>query len=86
MLVLDEPTAALDAIAQRQVIDGYRAVMKGRTTLLITHRRELAMAADRVIVLEGSRVVDQGHPRELADRPGVFARLFEIERPAGMDA
>ena len=86
VLVLDEPTAALDAIAQRQVIDGYRAVMKGRTTLLITHRRELAMAADRVIVLEGSRVVDQGHPRELADRPGVFARLFEIERPAGMDA
>ena len=86
VLVLDEPTAALDAIAQRQVIDGYRAVMKGRTTLLITHRRELAMAADRVIVLEGSRVVDEGHPRELADRPGVFARLFEIERPAGVDA
>ena len=86
VLVLDEPTAALDAIAQRQVIDGYRAVMKGRTTLLITHRRELAMAADRVIVLEGSRVVDEGHPRELAERPGVFARLFEIERPAGVDA
>ncbi|MSO34827.1 MAG: ABC transporter ATP-binding protein [Acidobacteria bacterium] len=86
VLVLDEPTAALDAIAQRQVIDGYQAVMKGRTTLLITHRRELAMAADRVIVLEGSRIVDQGHPRELADRPGVFARLFEIERPAGVDA
>ena len=86
VLVLDEPTAALDAIAQRQVIDGYQAVMKGRTTLLITHRRELAMAADRVIVLEGSRVVDEGHPRELADRPGVFARLFEIERTAGVDA
>jgi ATP-binding cassette subfamily B protein len=86
VLVLDEPTAALDAVAQRQVIDGYQAVMKGRTTLLITHRRELAMAADRVVVLEGSRVVDAGAPRELADRPGVFARLFEIERPAGVDA
>lgn len=86
VLVLDEPTAALDAVAQRQVIDGYQAVMKGRTTLLITHRRELAMAADRVIVLEGSRVVDEGRPHELAARPGVFARLFEIERPAGIDA
>jgi ATP-binding cassette subfamily B protein len=86
VLVLDEPTAALDAIAQRQVIDGYQAVMKGRTTLLITHRRELAMAADRVIVLEGSRVVDQGRPDELAARPGVFARLFEIDQAAGIDA
>lgn len=86
VLVLDEPTAALDAIAQRQVIDGYQAVMKGRTTLLITHRRELAMAADRVIVLEGSRIVDQGRPLELAARPGVFARLFEIDHPAGIEA
>jgi ATP-binding cassette subfamily B protein len=86
VLVLDEPTAALDAVAQRQVIDGYQAVMKGRTTLLITHRRELAMAADRVIVLEGSRVVDAGRPQELADRQGVFAQLFEIEQPAGLDA
>lgn len=86
VLVLDEPTAALDAIAQRQVIDGYQAVMKGRTTLLITHRRELAMAADRVIVLEGARVVDQGRPHELANRPGAFARLFEIAPPAGVDA
>jgi ATP-binding cassette subfamily B protein len=86
VLVLDEPTAALDAVAQRQVIDGYQAVMKGRTTLLITHRRELAMAADRVIVLEGSRVVDAGRPQELADRQGVFAQLFEIAQPAGLDA
>ena len=86
VLVLDEPTAALDAVSQRQVIDGYQAVMKGRTTLLITHRRELAMAADRVIVLEGSRVVDTGRPRELADRPGVFARLFEIDQPPGLQA
>lgn len=86
VLVLDEPTAALDAIAQRQVIDGYQAVMKGRTTLLITHRRELAMAADRVVVLDGARVVDEGRPHELAARPGVFTRLFEIERPAGIDA
>jgi len=86
VLVLDEPTAALDAIAQRQVIDGYQAVMKGRTTLLITHRRELALAADRVVVLEGARVVDAGRPQELAARPGVFARLFEIDHPAGIDA
>jgi ATP-binding cassette subfamily B protein len=80
VLVMDEPTAALDAIAQRQVIDGSREVMRGRTILLITHRREVAMAADHVVVLDGARVVDSGNPRELAERSAAFARLFEIER------
>jgi ATP-binding cassette, subfamily B, bacterial len=83
VLVMDEPTAALDAIAQRQVIDGSRDVMRGRTILLITHRREVAMAADHVVVLEGARVVDAGTPA-LADRSAPFARLFEIDRPAGV--
>jgi ATP-binding cassette subfamily B protein len=80
VLVLDEPTAALDAVSQRQVIEGYQAVMRGRTTILITHRREVAMAADHVVVLEGARVVDAGAPLELAARSVAFARLFEIER------
>ena len=86
VLVLDEPTAALDAVAQRQVIDGYQAVMRGRTTILITHRRELAMAADYVVVLDGARVVDEGRPRDLAARPGAFATLFEIDRASGVEA
>ena len=79
VLVMDEPTAALDAISQRQIIEGSRAVMRGRTTILITHRREVAMAADHVVVLDGARVVDQGDPRVLAERSAAFARLFEIE-------
>ena len=82
VLVLDEPTAALDSVAQRQVIEGYQAVMRGRTTILITHRREVAMAADHVVVLEGARVVDAGTPRELAERSEAFARLFEIDLSA----
>ncbi|HYE86930.1 MAG TPA: ABC transporter ATP-binding protein, partial [Vicinamibacterales bacterium] len=87
VLVMDEPTAALDAMAQRQVIDGSRTAMRGRTTLLITHRREVAMAADHVVVLDGARVVDAGPPRQLADRSAAFARLFEIEKsPAALDA
>ncbi len=79
VLVMDEPTAALDAIAQRQVIDGSRSVMRGRTTILITHRREVAMAADHVVVLDGARVVDSGRPSILAERSAAFARLFEID-------
>ena len=79
---MDEPTAARDASAQRHIIDGSRA--RGRTTLLITHRREVAMAADHVVVLDGARVVDAGSPGALADRSAAFARLFEIDRPAGV--
>jgi ATP-binding cassette, subfamily B, bacterial len=84
VLVMDEPTAALDAIAQRQVIEGSREVMRGRTTLLITHRREVAMAADHVVVLDGARVVDAGRPQDLAARSAAFVQLFEIDRGAGV--
>jgi ATP-binding cassette subfamily B protein len=76
VLVLDEPTAALDPDSERLVIDGYRRVMRDRTTLLITHRRDVARQADQVIVLDGARVVEQGTPLELMARGGTFARLF----------
>jgi ATP-binding cassette subfamily B protein len=76
VLVLDEPTAALDPISERAVVEGYRAVMRGRTTLIISHRRDVAMSADQVIVLDGARVVQSGRPQDLIDQPGMFARLF----------
>lgn len=56
VLVLDEPTAALDADTERQVIEGYQRIMRGRTTIVITHRRELAASATRVLTLEGARM------------------------------
>ncbi len=80
MLVLDEPTAALDPVTERQVIEGYESVMRGRTTILISHRRDLALRADAVVVLDGARVAETGTPSELAGREGVFARLFNLQR------
>ncbi len=79
VLVLDEPTAALDPISERQVVEGYRTMMRGRTTLIISHRREVAMSADRVIVLEDARIVESGGPRDLLIRDGAFARLFATD-------
>ena len=58
VLVLDEPTAALDAVTERRVVEGYEAVMRGRTTIVITHRLEVAARADRTIVLGGERVAE----------------------------
>jgi ABC-type multidrug transport system fused ATPase/permease subunit len=76
VLVLDEPTASLDPVSERHVIAGYEAVMRGRTTILITHRLELASQADRVLVLDGAAVAESGTPEELQARQGSFARLF----------
>ena len=81
VLVLDEPTAALDPVSERHVTEGYEMVMRGRTTILISHRRDLAERADRVVVLEGASVVETGTPRELAARGGAFARLFALDYP-----
>jgi ATP-binding cassette, subfamily B, bacterial len=76
VLVLDEPTAALDPVAERHALAGYEQVMRGRTTLLITHRMALAAAADRVLVLGGTGIIEQGRPKELQALGGAYARLF----------
>jgi ATP-binding cassette, subfamily B, bacterial len=76
VLVLDEPSAALDPVAERHVLDGYERIMRGRTTLIITHRLALASAADRVLVLGGNGIVEEGAPIELRARGGAFAQLF----------
>lgn len=86
VLVLDEPTAALDPISERQVIEGYHAAMRGRTTILISHRRELAMRADRVVVIDGAKVVEAGSPAELLSRGGAFMRLFGAPPIAASEA
>ena len=57
ILILDEPSAALDPASERQVAEGYEAVMRGRTTIVITHRAELARRADRVLELDGTRLL-----------------------------
>jgi len=79
VLVLDEATASLDPVAERRVVDGYEALMRQRTTLLITHRFGLARRADRVVALDGARVAEIGPPADLLARGGVFARLFESQ-------
>jgi ABC-type multidrug transport system fused ATPase/permease subunit len=76
ILVLDEATAALDPATQAEVIRGYEAAMRNRTTILISHRLELVERADRVVVIEGSRVVQEGTPQELREVRGAFLELF----------
>lgn len=76
VLVFDEATGALDPASEAQVLEGYAALMRGQTTVLITHRPELARRAERVVVLRDGRVAQDGRPAELDSRPGAFRALF----------
>ena len=76
VLVLDEPTSSLDPASERALMEGYQVAMRGRTTILVSHRLALARRADRVVVLARGRIVEEGTAAELLGRGGTFARLF----------
>ena len=76
VLILDEATAALDPVSQDRVVAGYEAGTQGRTTLVITHRAELARRADRVVLIDGARVVETGTPDALLSETSRFRELF----------
>jgi ABC-type multidrug transport system fused ATPase/permease subunit len=78
VLILDEPTASLDAETERRVLDNLAAWGRDRVILLITHRLSTIRRADQIVVLEAGRVVEAGsHAELLARGPGVYRRLLE---------
>lgn len=80
ILVLDEPTASLDAESEVRLLAQLSAWGRGRLIFLITHRLRTAQRADRIVVLEAGRVVEAGRPAALASRPGgAFRRMLEHE-------
>jgi ATP-binding cassette subfamily B protein len=81
VLLLDEPTSGLDAASEQAVIDALDRAAEGRTVLSVSHRLRLAARADRVVVLDGGRVVEQGPPRELLAAGGAYARLWSLQHP-----
>jgi len=76
VLVLDEATGALDPSSEAAVLEGYRRVMRGRTTVIITHRLDLARQSERVIVLKDGQVVEDGPPGVLEAEGQAFRDLF----------
>ncbi|AKU92038.1 ABC transporter ATP-binding protein [Vulgatibacter incomptus] len=79
ILILDEPTAALDARAEAAVFERFRALAEGRTTIVISHRFPTVRAADRIVVIEDGRIVEQGSHDELVAADTRYARLFELQ-------
>jgi ATP-binding cassette subfamily B protein len=79
ILILDEPTAALDAEAEHAVFERFRALAHGRTTILISHRFPTVRMADRILVLEHGRVIEEGSHAELIRAGARYAHLFHLQ-------
>jgi ATP-binding cassette, subfamily B, bacterial len=79
LLILDEPTAALDARAEYEVFVRFSELMAGRMAVVISHRFSTVRMADRIIVLEDGRVVEQGTHDALVARGGLYAELFAMQ-------
>ncbi|NNK91888.1 MAG: ABC transporter ATP-binding protein [Acidimicrobiia bacterium] len=79
ILILDEATSHLDAQNEALIQEALERVMEGRTSLVIAHRLSTILAADRILVVEGGRLVDTGTHQELVARGGLYADLYETQ-------
>ncbi|CAN5713175.1 ABC transporter ATP-binding protein [soil metagenome] len=82
LVILDEPTAALDARAEHELFEKIRSLLEGRTVLLISHRFSSVRTADRIYVLHEGRVVEDGTPHDLLAAHGRYAEMFNLQAAA----
>lgn len=82
MLVLDEATSSIDTVTEIKIQEGLQALMRGRTSFVIAHRLGTIRAADRILVLEGGRLLQQGSHEELLRQGGLYSQLVRGSKDA----
>ena len=79
VLILDEPTAALDAIAEYELFEKFRALTAGKMTFFVSHRFSTVQLADRIVVLQDSHIIEVGSHQELMMSDGLYAQMFRLQ-------
>jgi len=80
LVILDEPTSSLDAFTEAKLIENFKAISEGRTSIIVSHRMSTIHLADRVIVLGNGGVEEEGRPEELLKQRGVFYSMVQSLR------
>ena len=79
ILILDEATSSLDSISESCIQDAVEPLLKDRTSLIIAHRLSTILSADRILVIQDGRIVEQGTHHELLERSSVYTELYETQ-------
>lgn len=79
VLILDEPTASLDALAENEIYEKYAKFAEGKTSFFVSHRLSSTRFCDRIILIDGGEVAEQGSHEELLAQGGLYAKMFELQ-------
>ena len=86
ILILDEPTAALDAIAEQEIYSQFDSLRRDKTTVFVSHRLSSATTADKILVLENGQIIESGTHRELMQKGGRYCELFSTQAQRYIDS
>jgi ATP-binding cassette subfamily B protein len=79
LLILDEPTSAIDAKAEYEIFENVQKLQKDKTVIIISHRFSTVRNADRILVLDEGKIIEEGNHEKLMDKKGLYAELFELQ-------
>ncbi len=79
VLILDEPAAALDPVAENEIYQKYRGLARGKTSFFVSHRLASTRFCDRIIFLENGRITEMGTHKELMGKNGTYADMFRVQ-------